>query len=196
MDTPHGRLAVFGFEDADSSYTARRDRPGTFRLTDDNIDNAVAVADEAGAVTTVAYVHWGSNYAPVEPRQRERAQAMVDAGFDLIIGAGSHLGQPIELVDGVPVAYSVGNFVFGTPGRYSPTAPGRSHILTVSIEPGRTMSFDVRCLEVDNDVVAFQPRACGPDDAPAYYRSINPALTYDPTTGAATMDVAAPTASP
>ncbi|MFV0524632.1 MAG: CapA family protein [Acidimicrobiales bacterium] len=192
LDTPSGRLALFGFEDTNSAFTARHDRPGTLRLSNEAMADAAARADDAGAVVTVAYVHWGENYAPVDDRQRERARALVEAGFDLVVGAGSHTGQPIEIVDGVPVAYSVGNFLFGTPGRYPAAAPGRSHILTVTFEPGRGMTLDVRCLEVDNEDVAFQPRACGPADAPAYYRSISPDLVYEPTSGAATMDLPAP----
>ncbi len=36
----------------------------------------------------------------------------IAAGADLIIGAHPHVIQPIEIVDGVPVAWSLGNFVF------------------------------------------------------------------------------------
>ena len=36
----------------------------------------------------------------------------INAGADLIIGAHPHVVQPIELVRGVPVAWSLGNFIF------------------------------------------------------------------------------------
>ncbi|HCC21928.1 TPA: capsular biosynthesis protein, partial [Candidatus Uhrbacteria bacterium] len=33
-------------------------------------------------------------------------------GADLIVGSHPHMVQDIELVDGVPVVYSLGNFIF------------------------------------------------------------------------------------
>ncbi len=57
--------------------------------------------------------HWGEEYV-TEPQvgQREMAQAMIDAGADLIVGAHPHVVQEIEVIDNVPVVYSLGNFIF------------------------------------------------------------------------------------
>ncbi|MDP2631183.1 MAG: AmmeMemoRadiSam system protein B [Candidatus Uhrbacteria bacterium] len=57
--------------------------------------------------------HWGTEYmnAPSQS-QRRLAQLMIDAGADLIIGGHPHVPQGIEVIDGVPVVYSLGNFVF------------------------------------------------------------------------------------
>ncbi len=61
----------------------------------------------------IVFPHWGEEYI-VSPQdgQRELAVHMIEAGADLIIGSHPHVIQGIETVDGVPVIYSLGNFVF------------------------------------------------------------------------------------
>ncbi len=70
-----------------------------------------------GNILLIAYVHWGSEYTGITPRQRELARQLVDAGVDLIVGTGPHVVQPLEFIPfkdsvNVPVAYSLGNFLF------------------------------------------------------------------------------------
>jgi hypothetical protein len=61
----------------------------------------------------IVYVHWGTEYVSKRNvRQREAAERFVDAGADLIIGHHPHVVQNIELVNNVPVFYSLGNYIF------------------------------------------------------------------------------------
>lgn len=61
----------------------------------------------------VAYLHWGNEYETVHSSaQEELAHALVDQGFDLIIGHHPHVVQDIGMYEGVPILYSLGNFVF------------------------------------------------------------------------------------
>jgi hypothetical protein len=66
----------------------------------------------------IAYPHWGRNYEWATDDQRAQAEALIDGGVDLIIGHGAHNVQEIERYEGRWIAYSLGNFVFGSPGRY------------------------------------------------------------------------------
>jgi Putative enzyme of poly-gamma-glutamate biosynthesis (capsule formation) len=43
---------------------------------------------------------------------------LIDAGADLIIGHGAHMMQEIERYRGCWIIYSLGNFMFNSPGRY------------------------------------------------------------------------------
>ena len=52
------------------------------------------------------YEHW-----PVR-RQRQLARRMIDAGADAVVGGHPHVTQDIEIYQGKPVIYSLGNFVF------------------------------------------------------------------------------------
>jgi capsule synthesis protein PGA_cap len=46
------------------------------------------------------------------PDQRRWARRMAEAGADLIVGHHPHVLQPFEAIGGVPVFYSLGNFLF------------------------------------------------------------------------------------
>ena len=61
----------------------------------------------------VVYVHWGvEKKAYPEEYQRVLAQAYIEAGADLVIGAHPHVPQGIEYYQGKPIVYSLGNFIF------------------------------------------------------------------------------------
>lgn len=68
---------------------------------------------ENRADLVIVNVHWGVEYQHVaHPAQRSLARALVESGTDLVIGHHPHVTQGIEIVDGVPVFYSLGNFIF------------------------------------------------------------------------------------
>jgi poly-gamma-glutamate synthesis protein (capsule biosynthesis protein) len=73
-----------------------------------------AVRDSVGADLVIAYVHQGV----VEYRGTPDAavvlnfRGLVRAGADAVIGHHPHVPQGVEWVDGKPIVYSLGNFVF------------------------------------------------------------------------------------
>lgn len=77
-----------------------------------SIVEAIRSEDAAGNFVIV-YPHWGVEYDH-EPSisQTAAAQIWIDAGADLIIGAHPHVVQSVGIIDGVPVIYSLGNFLF------------------------------------------------------------------------------------
>jgi poly-gamma-glutamate synthesis protein (capsule biosynthesis protein) len=57
--------------------------------------------------------HWGSDYKDSPNyRQIHFDQVAVDAGADLVMGNHSHVIQGMRLIEGIPVFYSLGSFVF------------------------------------------------------------------------------------
>ena len=81
----------------------------------------------------VVMPHWGTEYQFIHSaEQRRLAQVMIDAGADLIIGGHPHVVQDMEVVDGVPVVYSLGNFVFDQ--RIPETWTGLSLGVTIDAE--------------------------------------------------------------
>ena len=57
-------------------------------------------------------VHWGRNHdESVTLRQKTFAHAAVDAGFDLIIGHHAHVVRGIEVYNGAPIFYDLGNLL-------------------------------------------------------------------------------------
>lgn len=61
----------------------------------------------------VVLPHWGKEYSyePL-PETIEMAKQMVQAGADAVIGTHPHQVQPMIRIDGVPVCFSMGNFLF------------------------------------------------------------------------------------
>ncbi len=61
----------------------------------------------------IAVIHWGIEYSLTHtPEQEEFAKFLVKEGFDAIIGHHPHVVEDVGSVQGVPVFYSLGNYVF------------------------------------------------------------------------------------
>lgn len=77
----------------------------------------VSVIEEAkkNSDLVMVYVHWGTEHEEyIDGTQRPLANAFIDAGADLIIGAHTHCLQGIEYYKGVPIVYSLGNYWFNS----------------------------------------------------------------------------------
>lgn len=78
----------------------------------DLIRTAAAKAD-----LLVVSVHWGIEGATRPSwRQKQWARKFIEAGADIVIGHHPHRVQPVEVYKGKIIAYSLGNFVFDSPG--------------------------------------------------------------------------------
>jgi len=74
--------------------------------------------------TAVAvYVHWGHELLPVATkRMRELARKYVEAGADVVVGTHPHVPGSVACVEGKPVVWSLGNFLFDQ--KYESTKKG------------------------------------------------------------------------
>lgn len=94
---------------------ATTESPGVFRCW--NVQKLLQVVAEAkeNSDFVIVYIHWGTeNQESTDWAQDEQAPQIVAAGADLIIGNHPHLLQKIDVIDGVPVVYSLGNFWFNS----------------------------------------------------------------------------------
>ncbi len=61
----------------------------------------------------IVYAHWGlERMEAPEDYQRELAKSYIDAGADLVLGCHPHILQGFEYYKGVPIVYSLGNYLF------------------------------------------------------------------------------------
>lgn len=80
--------------------------------SDQKLKDAFAKAEEQGTDFVVALPHWGTEYVLHHSDEQERlARLMVENGADAIIGAHPHVVQDRQEINGVTVAYSLGNAV-------------------------------------------------------------------------------------
>ncbi len=104
-----------------------------------SIEDTVAALSEHVSETTVVFAHWGDEYVAASAHQKKAAQQFVAAGADLIIGAHPHVVQAQEYIDGVPVFYSLGNFIFDQ--YWTPTVRTGEGV-TVLFTPQGVAGFD------------------------------------------------------
>lgn len=78
----------------------------------ENILNAIRLEKEAGNFV-IFFPHWGNEYErEASASQIAKAEKVIDAGADIVIGAHPHVIQNAEVVKNKPVFYSLGNFIF------------------------------------------------------------------------------------
>jgi poly-gamma-glutamate capsule biosynthesis protein CapA/YwtB (metallophosphatase superfamily) len=187
IETPHGVVAVLGFGDRRKYYSiASESGPGIIYFDAASIARGKEIATAGGARWIIAFVHWGKNYAPVTNAQRQVAATFAAAGYDLVIGANPHVPQPVDVIAGMPVLYSLGNFVFGTPGRFSNDAPGYGLVARTVIGATGIAQIAVSCIRTDNKIVAFQPRPCPPEEARLVIAGLGPRVTWNGHAGVVT----------
>ena len=92
---------------------ATESSPGVFRCLDDSLLlDRIREAKEKNAFVVV-FIHWGTeSTTEIDYLQRDQAIEIADAGANLIVGSHPHILQAIDYVNGVPVVYSLGNYIF------------------------------------------------------------------------------------
>lgn len=80
-----------------------------------NEDSARQIINELDIIAdyVIVSVHWGVEYVH-QPTERKKmlAHLFVDSGADIVIGHHPHVVQTMEIYNGKPVFYSLGNFIF------------------------------------------------------------------------------------
>lgn len=103
------------------------EQPGTVPLVrswavaedQERVARAIAACRVAGAEAVIVAIHWGSPSYWLSPYQgllcayqRPLAHTLIEAGADAIVGHHPHQLHPVEVYQGTPILYSVGNFIF------------------------------------------------------------------------------------
>ncbi|PHA02292.1 capsular biosynthesis protein [Bacillus pseudomycoides] len=97
----------------DSAWVATNDKPGVANGYDLNLVTKTIKEQKKDADYMIVYMHWGveKTNRPAD-YQKEYVQKMVEAGANAIVGSHPHWLQGFEYYNNVPVAYSLGNFLF------------------------------------------------------------------------------------
>jgi len=156
-------------------FYASKTKPGTaFPFWERYIAALDSLAPQVDIM--IVSFHWGAEKM-VKPKayQLDMAHAAIDHGADIVLGHHPHVLQGIELYrpranarQGL-IAYSLGNFAFGS---YSPSSR-TSIILKCVVDAGGVLY--ARCLPINvlNDEVEFQPQLLPGAAATAVIDSLN-----------------------
>ena len=113
IDVGGTKLGILAYDAIAPVYRAGAERPGSASLSAQIVEEDIVKAQDAGAEVIIVFPHWGTEYDPTPfAGQREIAQAAIDAGADLVIGNHAHWAGALEVHDGSPIWYALGNFVF------------------------------------------------------------------------------------
>lgn len=113
------KVGILGFSRVvpDVGWWATNNRAGLVGAYDGQLKNALKTIEELKKEVdiVVVSVHWGKELQE-KPREQEitAAKKMIDSGADIIAGHHPHILQGIDIYNGRPIFYSLGNFVFGT----------------------------------------------------------------------------------
>ncbi|MBS4199375.1 CapA family protein [Bacillus sp. FJAT-49732] len=97
----------------DVNWIAKNDRSGIPNGYDLELIKKTILEQKGDSDYTIVYFHWGKEKQniPVD-YQYEYVKELQKTGVDLIIGSHPHWLQGFQYYNGMPVAYSLGNFLF------------------------------------------------------------------------------------
>jgi poly-gamma-glutamate synthesis protein (capsule biosynthesis protein) len=132
--------------------TMPRVRTRALRQDQERVCGRIAELREQGHAVIVG-IHWGVPehwMSPYQGRlaeyQQPLAHALVDAGAEIVCGHHSHSLHPIEVYNGKPILYSVGNYLFEDPRAFM--GP-ESVIVRVALDPRPSVTLVPAVLDAD-----------------------------------------------
>ncbi len=148
------KIAFFGYSMTyPTEFYAKADSGGTAYPEPDFMSAMISTWKDS-VDFVVASFHWGA-----EKRQTPKeyqihfAHLAIDSGADLVIGHHPHVLQGLEIYKNRLIAYSLGNYAFGSYSQYSTD----SIILKIYLREEGLYTAQCIPLNVDNRVVEFQP---------------------------------------
>lgn len=135
-------------------FWADQDKSGTIFGHEKWVRADIAKLRSTVDIVLVAF-HWGAEKRTTpKDYQLELAKAAVEAGADAVIGHHPHVLQGIEVIDGKPVLYSLGNYAFGS----NSNAARDSAMARFVVEEGRIQALELIPLHVHNKFVDYNPQ--------------------------------------
>jgi poly-gamma-glutamate capsule biosynthesis protein CapA/YwtB (metallophosphatase superfamily) len=152
-------------------FFASAKRPGTApgyrEYVKDDIEHARQLAD----IVVVSF-HWGAELmTAAKDYQVALGHQAIDWGADLVLGHHPHILQELELYKGRLIAYSLGNFVFGSESNRT----NYSMILLLTFKDKSLAKVEAVPLDVNNYRVRYRPRVLLDKAAVDVLESVNTA---------------------
>ena len=132
----------------------------------DSEDAQKQIGENNDSDLIVAYLHFGNEYSnsPNE-NQVKIAHELIDYGVDVVIGSHPHVTQGIEMYNGKPIFYSLGNFIFDQ----SNTATHSAYFVQIDLV-NDTGECTVYPIYISN----YLPQHMSPDDGTSLLSGLSP----------------------
>ena len=115
------KITIFNYMDSENfqEYSqevmpiAGDNSPGYSAWDDVESVNQIKQAKENGSDIIIVYMHYGNEYSRSPNENQEKISHLaIDAGASAVVGAHTHVTQGIEMYNGKPIFYNLGNFMF------------------------------------------------------------------------------------
>ncbi len=154
-------------------FYASAHRPGTAPGYADFVKADIEKARPLADLVIVSF-HWGAELmTAAKDYQIELGRQAVDWGADLVLGHHPHVLQELEMYKGRLIAYSLGNFVFGSESNRTNT----SMILLLTFQGNALARVEAVPLDVNNYRVKYRPHVLSGPAAAEVLGDINTAST-------------------
>jgi len=145
-------------------WFAEGEQPGAALLDAAVVKEDIARLREQADVVIV-HCHFGRNYRDETKYQKRMARTVIDLGADAVNGHHPHVAQGVEIYKGRPILYSLGNFTFGTGGRFPKGEQGYGLIARYVLCDGAIESIELDLIGTNNKIVRFRPSIIGEAEA-------------------------------
>ena len=126
---------------------ATDDSPGTNPyITDQFLADIESLAGQYDMV--IPYFHFGIEYFNIPPAwAREGAKAAIDKGATMVVTNHPHVIQGMQIYNGKPILYSVGNFIFD---QMFSVQTRQGLILELVLRGGKCVGLRTRGVEIED----------------------------------------------
>jgi poly-gamma-glutamate capsule biosynthesis protein CapA/YwtB (metallophosphatase superfamily) len=172
LDIKGRKVAILAYSLTEpSEYWARETRPGCASASGPEMREDISSARSKGADLVIVCIHWGQEKkTKLRYYQPGLAHLAIDSGADAVIGHHPHIWQGLEVYHGKPIAYSLGNFCFGS---FS-SSTTNSGILYLSFNrENRWIGGKIFPVNVNNYQVQFSPKPMKRDLARNFFRYLS-----------------------
>ena len=123
------KITILNYMDADNfaeySYEvmpyANGSNPGYSAYDYDDASKQISENNDSDLI--IAYLHFGNEYSNSPNENQIRiSHELIDYGADVVIGSHPHVTQGIDMYNGKPIFYSLGNFIFDQSNEATHTA--------------------------------------------------------------------------
>jgi poly-gamma-glutamate capsule biosynthesis protein CapA/YwtB (metallophosphatase superfamily) len=152
-------------------FYASAGRPGTAPGYREYVKRDIQKVRPVADLVVVSF-HWGAELmTTAKPYQQDLGRRSIEWGADLVLGHHPHILQELEVYRGRLIAYSLGNFVFGSESDKT----NASIILLCTFKGKSLVRVEAVPLDVNNYRVAYQPRILTGSKADSLLGEINTA---------------------
>ena len=134
LDTTEGKIAIVNFAENEWASATKQTAGANPMNVIDNTNQIKKAKQKADYVFVI--IHGGHEYYNLpSPRMQKQYRFYAEQGADIIIGHHTHCINGHETYKGVPIYYSLGNFLFTKPSTYKDWYLGL--VLEVEINNGK-----------------------------------------------------------